>query len=396
MASDVMPAPMPYFTAAVCLTLLSPVLQTPMDHGHTEPVTDCGSEADSSVAGDVGRGDEGSSQNSRSNSQEPSGGGGGSGGGRKKAGGSQHSPPLPLKQTQMPTYKYVVRPPPVPPSARYVKMASRERHPLDRDLWLHVFGYLSREDITRCMCVCKVWFRWGLSPQLWHKLDLSRQRITQAHCVGIVKRQPASLNLSWTNISKAQLEWLLPRLPHLHHLHLEGNAWASVAALCSTICPLLSSLNLRWVEGVRDACLRDLLSPPVDHRPGVDVSRTRLHRCGDFALAGTDLSDDSLHVIGSNLPHLSVLDLTYCTRITNEGLSSLATGACRNSLQRLDLTGCKQLTDDAFDILVTLPKLEQLSLQACPYISIEACQQFVLSSPCSLHMTCDKYFELDD
>lgn len=30
---------------------------------------------------------------------------------------------------------------------------------------------------------------------------------------GIIRRQPVSLDLSWTNISKKQLSWLINRLP---------------------------------------------------------------------------------------------------------------------------------------------------------------------------------------
>lgn len=30
---------------------------------------------------------------------------------------------------------------------------------------------------------------------------------------GIIRRQPLSLDLSWTNISKTQLSWLINRLP---------------------------------------------------------------------------------------------------------------------------------------------------------------------------------------
>lgn len=30
---------------------------------------------------------------------------------------------------------------------------------------------------------------------------------------GIIRRQPVTLDLSWTNISKKQLSWLINRLP---------------------------------------------------------------------------------------------------------------------------------------------------------------------------------------
>lgn len=50
--------------------------------------------------------------------------------------------------------------------------------------------------------------------RLWTKIDLSRCKaiVPQALSV-IIKRQPVSLDLSWTNISKKQLTWLVNRLP---------------------------------------------------------------------------------------------------------------------------------------------------------------------------------------
>lgn len=50
--------------------------------------------------------------------------------------------------------------------------------------------------------------------RLWTKIDLSRYKsITPLALGGIIRRQPVSLDLSWTNISKKQLAWLINRLP---------------------------------------------------------------------------------------------------------------------------------------------------------------------------------------
>lgn len=51
-------------------------------------------------------------------------------------------------------------------------------------------------------------------------------------------------------------------------LKLSGCSWAAVSALCTSSCPLLRSLDVQWVEGLKDAQMRDLLSPPTDNRPG--------------------------------------------------------------------------------------------------------------------------------
>lgn len=50
--------------------------------------------------------------------------------------------------------------------------------------------------------------------RLWTKIDLNRcKAITPLMLSGIIRRQPVSLDLSWTNISKKQLSWLINRLP---------------------------------------------------------------------------------------------------------------------------------------------------------------------------------------
>lgn len=61
--------------------------------------------------------------------------------------------------------------------------------------------------------------------RLWTWIDLSRQRsVTPPMLSGVVRRQPVSLSLGCTNISKKQLMWLINRLqgetslapPHCH------------------------------------------------------------------------------------------------------------------------------------------------------------------------------------
>lgn len=53
--------------------------------------------------------------------------------------------------------------------------------------------------------------------RLWTRIDLNHcKSITPLLLSGIIRRQPVSLDLSWTNISKKQLSWLINRLPGEH------------------------------------------------------------------------------------------------------------------------------------------------------------------------------------
>lgn len=263
--------------------------------------------------------------------------------------------------------KYVVRPAPIPPPPKFVATTDGGHHPIDKYLWLHVFSFLHVPDLSSCLGVCKTWYRWSLDASLWPSIDLHDTPLTQHHLVGIVRRQPKRLDLSSTNISHQQLGWLAARLPHLKQLSLAHCAWPAISVLCSSVCPLLFELDLSWVSSVRTACVRDLLAPPVDHRPGVDDSVSRLHRCHRLVLTGADVTDATLDYIARWLPQLQHLVLSYCVRLTDAGVLFLA--ACP-SLQHLDLSACRGLTQVVLPHVCQIPCIETVRLNDCPQLNV--------------------------
>lgn len=64
----------------------------------------------------------------------------------------------PTKSIQM--ERHVVRPPPVSPPPDSLPLDDGEDHVMQREVWMAVFGYLSRKDLCVCMRVCKTWNRW--------------------------------------------------------------------------------------------------------------------------------------------------------------------------------------------------------------------------------------------
>ncbi|XP_043541238.1 F-box/LRR-repeat protein 19-like, partial [Chiloscyllium plagiosum] len=171
--------------------------------------------------------------------------------------------------------RHVVKPPPDSPEPDSLPLETGSDHVLQRHAWLAIFRYLSHRDLCVCMRVCRTLNRWCCDKQLWTKIDLSRQKsITPAMLSGIIRRQPITLDLSWTSISKKQLMWLINRLQGLKELILSGCSWSSVSALCSASCSCLRLLDLRWVEDMKDSHLRELISPPSDTRPGRNRRRT--------------------------------------------------------------------------------------------------------------------------
>ncbi|XP_070768972.1 lysine-specific demethylase 2A [Enoplosus armatus] len=244
----------------------------------------------------------------------------------------------------------------------------------EREVWVSVFRYLSRADLCVCMAVCKNWYKWCLDKRLWARIDLSIKRtVTPQALTGIIKRQPVTLDLSWTNISKKQLNWLVGRLPGLKDLMLAGCSWSSISALCSSGCPLLRSLDLRYADGVKDSQIRDLVTPP-----GCD-NRSQLRTMQCLRLAGLDISDSTLRLVIRHMPHLTKLDLSHCNSLTDHSINLLTAvgSSTRNTLTELNLGGCSKLTDTCLKYLRRLSCISLLDLRGCKVVSRKACEAFI-------------------
>uniref|UniRef100_A0AAX7SKN0 [histone H3]-dimethyl-L-lysine(36) demethylase n=1 Tax=Astatotilapia calliptera TaxID=8154 RepID=A0AAX7SKN0_ASTCA len=244
----------------------------------------------------------------------------------------------------------------------------------EREVWVSVFRYLNRADLCVCMAVCKNWYKWCLDKRLWARIDLSIKRTVSPQALtGIIKRQPVTLNLSWTNISKKQLSWLIDRLPGLKDLMLAGCSWSSVSALCSSGCPLLRSLDLRYADAVKDAQIRDLVTPP-----GCD-NRSQLRSMQCLRLAGLDISDSTLRLVIRHMPHLTKLDLSHCNSLTDHSINLLTAvgSSTRNTLTELNLGGCSKLTDTCLKYLRRLSCIMLLDLRGCKGVSRKACEAFI-------------------
>ncbi|MEQ2257866.1 hypothetical protein XENORESO_008926 [Xenotaenia resolanae] len=244
----------------------------------------------------------------------------------------------------------------------------------EREVWVSVFRYLNRADLCVCMAVCKNWYKWCLDKRLWARIDLSIKRtVTPQALTGIIKRQPVTLDLSWTNISKKQLNWLIGRLPGLKDLMLSGCSWSSISALCSTGCPLLRSLDLRNAYGVKDAQIRDLVIPP-----GCD-NRSQLRNMQCLRLAGLDIGDSTLRLVIRHMPYLTKLDLSHCNSLTDHSINLLTAvgSSTRNTLTELNLGGCSKLTDTCLKYLRRLSCISLLDLRGCKGVSRKACEAFI-------------------
>ncbi|XP_067282731.1 F-box/LRR-repeat protein 19 [Pseudorasbora parva] len=275
------------------------------------------------------------------------------------------SPPRPLQME-----RHLVRPPPACPEPHCLPLDSGASHVLPREVWLRVFQNLSQRQLCVCMRVCRTWSRWCCDKRLWTQIDLSRQRsITPPMLSSIIRRQPVSLNLGYTNISKKQLMWLINRLQGLLELNVSGCPWSSVSALCQSVCPCLRLLDLSRVEDLKDSHLKELLAPPSnDTRSAHGENRGgRFQNVTELRLAGLEVTDAVSRLLVRYLPHLTKLDLSQCCHITDQTIHTLtsAISPLRESLTHVSLAGCVKVTDQCVPLLRRCASLQSVDLRSC-------------------------------
>ncbi|XP_071361541.1 lysine (K)-specific demethylase 2Aa isoform X3 [Trachinotus anak] len=245
----------------------------------------------------------------------------------------------------------------------------------EKEVWVSVFRYLSRAELLSCMTVCKAWYKWSCDKRLWSHVDVSRcSPLSNQALAGIVKRQPTSLDLSWTPLAKRQLNCLLTRLPGLRELRVTGLSWSCLSALVSPTLPYLRLLDLRWCEGLNDAQIKEIITPP-----GSELSRSRLRNMVTLRLSGLDISESTLRLLQRHMPQLERLDLAHCKNITDSSITLLAAAGThtRNNLTELTLAGCSELTDGCLSYLKRLSSLTLLDLRGCKSVSRRACDAFI-------------------
>uniref|UniRef100_H3AY59 Lysine demethylase 2A n=1 Tax=Latimeria chalumnae TaxID=7897 RepID=H3AY59_LATCH len=247
---------------------------------------------------------------------------------------------------------------------------------MQKDVWMSVFHYLSRRELCECMQVCKTWYKWCCDKRLWTKIDLSRcKTIVPQALSGIIKRQPVTLDLSWTNISKKQLTWLINRLPGEGSAPLQG-FWGGITAGLIWGVPCIFTGVIAWSSGVFPSLPPPL--PPFLLPPGQD-NRSKLRNMADFRLAGLDITDATLRLIIRHMPLLSRLDLGHCGHLTDQSVNLLTAvgSSTRNSLTEINLAGCNKLTDQCLMYLRRISNITLIDLRGCKHISRGGCEQLI-------------------
>uniref|UniRef100_A0A672QHM2 [histone H3]-dimethyl-L-lysine(36) demethylase n=1 Tax=Sinocyclocheilus grahami TaxID=75366 RepID=A0A672QHM2_SINGR len=267
----------------------------------------------------------------------------------------------------------------VHPSGRHTRRSSNQdgnERGCEKDIWMSVFCYLGRTDLAVGMRVCKAWYKWCCDKRFWTQIDLSRCRALSPQALSaIIKRQPVTLDLSWTPVSKKQIAWLIHHLPSLKDLIMSGCSSLCVSALSTQSCPGLRTLDLSWAVGVKDSQIKDIVQPSETR----SESRSRLRGLLTLRLAGLDVNDSTLKMIIRHMPSLRRLDLSHCQGLTDQSINLLTATGCntRNTLRQLNLSGCSKLTDACLSYMKRLSALALLDLRGCRNVTRRGCENFI-------------------
>ena len=302
-----------------------------------------------------------------------------------------HEPKAPPEPPAEVKPKFVIRPVPPSPPATFVALDNGENHVFEREIWLHVFSFLTHKELCLCMRICRTWNRWCMDQRFWSVIDLSEKKtVTPSALRGIVRRQPRTLNLSWTNVTFKQLHWVLTRLPRLRELYISGTTPATVDALNQVNCPRLNLLSLSWSDGITDKVLKNLVSPPPPtegRATGPGDSKSRLRNLATLFLSGCDVTGNSLRALAQHCPQLRKLDVSYCAGITDQDIEALTNYTSRDTLAEILLTGCPKLTDSSLTYLERCPCIVRLDVRCCAGVSHNAVEKYVESRDLPLKIT---------
>ncbi|CAD5121051.1 DgyrCDS9592 [Dimorphilus gyrociliatus] len=260
----------------------------------------------------------------------------------------------------------VVRPAPIVPPPLYVKQKGGGYHVFEKEIWQRIFEFLDKKSLVNTMCACKAFCRWLMDRRYWYSIDVSGRPLNTFILTGIVRRQPLSVNLSNTNVSREQLEWLLMRLPHLEHLFIGSNSMAGCSALAKVHTSRLRTLDLSWMEGLHDDAIRLLLPTP-----SLTAISQKLKFISGISLSGTDITDSGVYHVVRHMQILVKLELAYCSQVSDNVLTGMTEA---KHLGHVVLTGCHQLTNKVLEPLKDLHSITILEVNHCKNVSSSICQ----------------------
>jgi len=256
---------------------------------------------------------------------------------------------------------------------------------LPQVVFLSILSYLGVQNLGRASCVSKHWYNSSLDPCLWRKLKLQKRQKVDDEVLARVTNLGS--NASVLDVSECR------------NITEEG----LIQALRQ--CQCLMELNVVRCPAVTDKCL-SVIGESCKNIKILDISLCNVTDCGVKELCESctklerltmdqcrSLTSDSLLFVAQCCPKLRCISVEYDNRVEDKGVlelvqrcplleklhlnssgitlqTALVTAQyCRN-LSVLDLRYCSTLTDEAVKELVKgCPYLQILNLSLCFHVT---------------------------
>ncbi|XP_078683947.1 uncharacterized protein LOC144917597 isoform X2 [Branchiostoma floridae x Branchiostoma belcheri] len=199
---------------------------------------------------------------------------------------------------------------------------------LPAELVVRIFSYLTLKELCESAApVCRAWYRHAHDPLLWQELDLDFNHDVRA----------------------VDLCAMIRGAPLLKVLVMRGRNELTITEVSVFVkyCGMLQQLDMGFCK-VLDLTMLHII---VDSCPQLELVNVE----------GCDSIRDSCLTVLSRLPKLTVLNLSHCTSVTDDGVCHLVRHC--PGLTSLNIDGIAWITDNAVqDIAACCPSMRQLYL----------------------------------
>ncbi|KAJ0178243.1 hypothetical protein K1T71_006066 [Dendrolimus kikuchii] len=183
-----------------------------------------------------------------------------------------------------------------------------------------------------------------------------------------------AISLKGCTITDRGLEAILDHLQVLFELELTGCNEITEAGLWACLTPRIVSLTLTDCINIADEAFLGILilGPPllflVERTGATDGYLRPTCKAAVGVVLMYPVTAQPACICIHSLPNLTVLSLSGCSKVTDEGVELLAENLPR--LRSLDLSWCPRVTDNALEyIACDLNHLEELTLDRCVHIT---------------------------
>ncbi|EDO42575.1 predicted protein [Nematostella vectensis] len=255
------------------------------------------------------------------------------------------------------------------------------------NVMLNIFRYLDIKALCAASKVCRRWYHLGKDRSLWKAVDLRPwplalrilwKVVRNRLCETVTELQIKGFlgtTKKHENISFSLLEEIKTKCPNLEKLTLCYCDMRNVDARC--LPGTLKSLDLdhsivplNWFDSLDvDLFFANLLElnltycTRVSDQDLASIAKLTQLKCLNLSNCYR-VGDNGIQQIATNLTNLLHLDLSNCTDITDLGLHHIGRHLVR--LKYLYLTCCRRITDTGVEALVhSMAELQGLSLAKC-------------------------------